>query len=87
MSIKLEEEIAKSLGKVPHDFLCKYTARILCQLAEHGIVIRTYGDVPECIDGFDEYGDYFRVEGRKISMEEQLKLDFSKYDERIRANE
>lgn len=87
MSINLEEEIVKSLQKVPHDFLCEYTARILCQLAECGITVGTYGDLPEYIDGFDECGDYFRVEGRKIPMKEQLKLDFSKYDERIRANE
>lgn len=84
MSINIEEEIVKSLQKVPHDFLCKYTARILCQLAERGITVGTYGDLPEYIDGFDECGDYFRVEGRKIPMKEQLKLDFSKYDERIK---
>lgn len=87
MSMNWEEEISKSLQKVPHDFLCKYTARIIFQLAERGIEIGAYCDVPEYIDGFDEYGDYFRVDGRKIPVEEQAKLDFSKYDERIRVNE
>ena len=87
MSINLEEEISKSLQKVPHDFLCKYTARIIFQLAERGIEIVAYGNVPEYIDGFDEYGDYFRVDGRKMPVEEQAKLDFSKYDERIKENE
>ena len=84
MSINLEEEIVKSLEKVPHDFLCKYTARILCQLAEYGITVGAYENEPEYICGFDKYGNYFCVDGRKTPREEQAKLDFSKYDERIK---
>lgn len=78
-----EEEFLNGLKEIPHDILYKYTARILYQLTEKGITIGQYMNEPEYIDGLDAYGNYFRIDGRKISREEQAKLCFSEYDKKL----
>lgn len=78
-----EEEFLNGLKEIPHDILCKYTARILYQLTEKGITIGQYMNEPEYIDGLDACGNYFRIDGRKIPREEQAKLCFSEYDKKL----
>ena len=86
MCIIPEEEIAKMLKESPHDLVCGYAARIIYQLVENGIKIGAYETTPECIEGIDENGKYFCIRGKETPREEQAKLDFSKYDERLIKN-
>lgn len=70
-----------------HNFLCECFASVLYQLFQKGISISTI-EVPQYIDGFENDGTYFRIEGRikTVSIEERVELNFSKYDKKVIEN-
>lgn len=76
------EDIRACVAEIPHKTLVDIMASLIYQLTKRGIAISGC-DTPEYIDGFDENGEYFRVEARKddIPLEEMVTLSFRKYDE------
>lgn len=77
------QDFKDCLVGMEHDFLCEAFASVLYRLFQKDISISAI-EVPQCIDGFENDGTYFRIEGRMktVPIEERFELNFSKYDKR-----
>lgn len=78
------QDFKDCLVGMEHDFLCECFASVLYQLFQNDISISAI-EVPEYIDGFENDGTYFQIEGRvkAVPIEERVVLNFSKYDKKV----
>lgn len=81
------QDFKDCLVGIEHDFLCEAFASVLYQLFKRDISISAI-ETPQYIDGFNNDGTYFRIEGRvkTTPIEERVELNFAKYDKQVIEN-